>query len=566
MKKVLIPIISLIFIMSVHASSKFNVNIKKILSSSKTDELKNSLNMTYQISYEEKKDKNEEVLEKKSRMFTYLLLGDGDISDESPEDYIKRRGDYLSYMYNPEIPKKSDEYDGYDHSSQEWKDSAVAGVSLPSLFNGVNILRPKYKVIDNIKIVKIDRKGLEGYFARVVVPNVKLEVADEKEPRKIVNETTTMVLYYFFKEYKNDFYIYYVFGQYGDDLDEYVTKNKTDELNGSQSIKVPENSDISKMYNQDNIKKINSKAIVDSNKNKVMILNAVYNGATIDYASGVMLTNNVLVSSYSFLQNALLKAQFVNIADQNGNSYKLEGIISINPEADIALYKISGYTGTGVTLGKTSEVKVEDAIVQIGSKSGVGLTSSVSIAITVDSDIQTLIPITSGDLGGPIFNKNGELVGIVNSKSVESSTSFATGTDCLKDIQSKIAQDQNIKVTSFDKLKENYYAKDNEEIVKNNLSDSKWNEFKKIGSLEETIFIPLVKASYKNKTLSLRYKNDVSSLMSNNQFATMYANNLKKDNYKEVLNSTNKKIYENNKYKIVIMNEFNYLIIVMVTK
>ena len=36
------------------------------------------------------------------------------------------------------------------------------------------------------------------------------------------------------------------------------------------------------------------------------------------------------------------------------------------------------------------------------------------------------------------------------------------------------------------------------------------------------------------------------------------------DGYKEILNSSKKSIYENNKYQIIIIEEFDYLIVVMV--
>ena len=48
------------------------------------------------------------------------------------------------------------------------------------------------------------------------------------------------------------------------------------------------------------------------------------------------------------------------------------------------------------------------------------------------------------------------------------------------------------------------------------------------------------------------------------QLSVNFKEQLIKDGYKEVLNSITKCIYENKKYKIIIMNEFDYLIIVMV--
>ena len=47
-------------------------------------------------------------------------------------------------------------------------------------------------------------------------------------------------------------------------------------------------------------------------------------------------------------------------------------------------------------------------------------------------------------------------------------------------------------------------------------------------------------------------------------FADEYGANLKNKGYKEKQISNSKVIYENKKYQIIIMTEFDYLIIVMV--
>jgi len=48
------------------------------------------------------------------------------------------------------------------------------------------------------------------------------------------------------------------------------------------------------------------------------------------------------------------------------------------------------------------------------------------------------------------------------------------------------------------------------------------------------------------------------------QLATSFKSELISSDYKTTLDSKNKAIYENGKYKVIIMDEFNYLIIVMV--
>ena len=74
----------------------------------------------------------------------------------------------------------------------------------------------------------------------------------------------------------------------------------------------------------------------------------------------------------------------------------------------------------------------------------------------------------------------------------------------------------------------------------------------------------LVKASYKDGIVSLRYKNNISDYISSMQLAASFKEQLVKDGYKEITNNPTKTIYKNNKYQVIIMDEFDYLIIVMV--
>ena len=100
--------------------------------------------------------------------------------------------------------------------------------------------------------------------------------------------------------------------------------------------------------------------------------------------------------------------------------------------------------------------------------------------------------------------------------------------------------------------------------IVNSIPKSKWKKFKKIGNIENNIKMELVKASYKDNIVSLRYKNSISNYISSMQLAVSFKEQLINDGYKEILKSSSKCIYENRKYQIVIMEEFDYLIVMMV--
>jgi hypothetical protein len=76
--------------------------------------------------------------------------------------------------------------------------------------------------------------------------------------------------------------------------------------------------------------------------------------------------------------------------------------------------------------------------------------------------------------------------------------------------------------------------------------------------------LELIKANYKDGIVSLRYKNDISKFISSMELSSPFRSELIKQGYKEIVNSDKKMIYESNDYKVIIMDEFNYLIIVMV--
>lgn len=568
MRKLGIVIISLVFGITIVSAgvNDFDINISDILSKdSRTNRINSVLDASYSLDYKEEDSSNKEY-ENLTKKVTYLLLGDGDKSDESASDYMRRKNDYLDLMYNPEIPKDENDPLGVDTKSEEYKDSAVAGIAIPGMFLKLDDLNIRYSYFGNIKIVKQDN----GFISQIFIPNILIDDTNEEKPREYVTKQTNLTLYYIFKEYKGEYKLYYLYGETDDENKDYLENSRLNEQKDILSSKAPNMSQLSELYDYSKLtnlsdEKLNS--IYNSNIDKTLILNTYYNKSITDIATGFMLTDKVVVTSWTYLKDSLINGQFIQITDRNNKIYDLEGIVSINEDTDVALLKISGYQGMGVTLGDASKLQVEDAVISLGTKSGIGLSVSTGIIISTDDHIQSLIPIQNSDAGGPLINADGEVIGVNTKLSTLSSVSYATKTDFLKNMQTKLSKEDNINVTSFDKLKEYYYYhRNNEETIKKDLPDKIWNEFSKIGDIENAITLPLVKASYKDKILSLRYKNEVETLIPNDNISNNFASKLKDSNYKETLNSNKKKIYENSDYKVIIMNEFNYLIVVMVRK
>ena len=152
-------------------------------------------------------------------------------------------------------------------------------------------------------------------------------------------------------------------------------------------------------------------------------------------------------------------------------------------------------------------------------------------------------------------------------RNTNTSVSISVNSKVLSEVQEKFAtvDFDSIETISFEKLKsEYYYVKYNEEKIDNSISEAVWKKYSKIGDIEDNIKLKLLKANYQDGIVSLRYKNNISQYIPSMQLAAIFTEQLISDGYKEVLNSSSKAIYENEDYKIIIMDEFDYLIIVMV--
>ena len=104
---------------------------------------------------------------------------------------------------------------------------------------------------------------------------------------------------------------------------------------------------------------------------------------------------------------------------------------------DVAVLKVDGTNLPAVTVGSSEAVAVGDQVVAIGNPLGeltstmtAGYVSAKDRDVTTDgvtiSMIQTDVAINSGNSGGPLFNMNGEVIGITTAKYSGASSSGAT--------------------------------------------------------------------------------------------------------------------------------------------
>ena len=127
-------------------------------------------------------------------------------------------------------------------------------------------------------------------------------------------------------------------------------------------------------------------------------------------ADGYVLTNNHVVADADEI--------IVRLSDRSELEAKLVGA---DPRTDVALLKVEGNGLPSVKLGKSEDLKVGEWVVAIGSPFGfdhsvtAGIVSAKGRSLPDENYvpfIQTDVAINPGNSGGPLFNLDGEVVGI----------------------------------------------------------------------------------------------------------------------------------------------------------
>ncbi len=127
-------------------------------------------------------------------------------------------------------------------------------------------------------------------------------------------------------------------------------------------------------------------------------------------ADGYVLTNNHVIADADEI--------IVRLSDR---SELVAELVGTDPRTDVALLKIPGKNLPTVRLGKSSDLKVGEWVLAIGSPFGfdhsvtAGIVSAKGRNLPNDNYvpfIQTDVAINPGNSGGPLFNLNGEVIGI----------------------------------------------------------------------------------------------------------------------------------------------------------
>jgi putative serine protease PepD len=162
-------------------------------------------------------------------------------------------------------------------------------------------------------------------------------------------------------------------------------------------------------------------------------------------SDGHIVTNNHVVSGASSVK--------VNFAD---GSSATATVVGADPSTDLAVLKVSGDTSklSPLPLGDSSAARVGDGVVAIGDPFGLegtvtsGIVSALNREIQapngtpIEGAIQTDAAINHGNSGGPLFNMNGQVIGVTSQIESDSGgndgVGFAIPSNTVKAIASQL--------------------------------------------------------------------------------------------------------------------------------
>ncbi len=135
-------------------------------------------------------------------------------------------------------------------------------------------------------------------------------------------------------------------------------------------------------------------------------------GFVIDGKEGLIVTNNHVITDADEI--------FVNFSD--GSKLKVEKVLGRDTKTDLALLKVKPKSPLSeVKFGPSEPLQVGDWVMAIGNPFGLGGSVTVGIISAKERDInsgpyddylQTDAAINKGNSGGPLFNMDGEVIGV----------------------------------------------------------------------------------------------------------------------------------------------------------
>jgi len=153
----------------------------------------------------------------------------------------------------------------------------------------------------------------------------------------------------------------------------------------------------------------------DNNRSVVLVTPRDASGSPLRQGTGFIVSKDgVIVTNYHLVSDA--KGIMVTMGD---TVLKVEGILSADRENDVVILKIAGENLKPVKMGEPDKVALGETVYIMSSTQGfgnllgIGIVSGMLQMNTSRKIFQIAAPLSEGSTGGPVFNKDGELIGVV---------------------------------------------------------------------------------------------------------------------------------------------------------
>jgi S1-C subfamily serine protease len=211
-----------------------------------------------------------------------------------------------------------------------------------------------------------------------------------------------------------------------------------DQMQKTQASIVTIRSDLSSFY-----KTPGNRAAIDPRTGRMVVLNTLTKASyrrggagVIVHSSGIIVTNAHVVD----------KANEIKVVLHDQTEVPAQ-VLTVVGNLDMALLKInSPYSLTAVTIANSDEIRLGDEIMTVGNSEFLNQTLSGGKVIglgvnrteqkeghTRNDLIQTTVNLYEGDSGGPLFDRNGFLIGLMTAKETAADhSSFAIPSNKIK--------------------------------------------------------------------------------------------------------------------------------------
>ena len=146
----------------------------------------------------------------------------------------------------------------------------------------------------------------------------------------------------------------------------------------------------------------------------VLLVTQNSSGEIKSLGSGFFIQDDVIATNHHVIEGASrVRARIVG----QKAVYEVTGFLGIDESRDLALLKVSGIKGRPLPFGNSNQVAVGDVVYAVGNPEGFEGTFSQGIVSGIrqfegQRYIQITAPVSHGSSGGPVLNKDGEVIGV----------------------------------------------------------------------------------------------------------------------------------------------------------